>query len=54
MYLSPIIQASREHKVNQVMTLTGCSRDHAIKYLFAEEWFVSDAVASYKADKVGE
>lgn len=49
--MSPIIQASRERKINQVMTQTGCSRDYAIAYLYAEEWFVDDAIVSYTIDQ---
>ena len=51
MQVSPIIQISREHKIKQVMTKTNCSRDHAIAYLYAEEWFVSDAIVSYTIDQ---
>jgi len=50
MYLSPTIQAARERKVQRVMEATGCARDVAISYLFAEEWFVPDAITSYRAD----
>ena len=50
MQVSPIIQASREHKIDQVMTITGCSRDRAISYLFSAKWFVPDAVMSFNVD----
>lgn len=50
MYLSQTIQASRERKVERMIEETGCSRDEAIAYLFAEEWFVPDAVMSYNVD----
>ena len=50
MYLSPTIQASRENKVQRVMQETGCTRDQAISYLFAEKWYVPDAVLSYQVD----
>lgn len=52
MYLSKVVQESREIKVNQVMAATGCSRDYAISYLYAEEWHVGDAVISYKGDRM--
>lgn len=51
MQVSPIIQASRERKIEQVIAKTGCSREHAIAYLYAEEWFVSDAIVSYSSDQ---
>jgi hypothetical protein len=51
MHTPSIILASRERKINQVMTQTGCTRDHAIAYLYAEEWFVPDAVMSYTIDQ---
>lgn len=50
MYLSPTIQQSRENKVSRVMAETGCKRDEAISYLYAEKWFVPDAVLSYRID----
>jgi hypothetical protein len=49
MKVSESIQASREHKIAQMTQVTGCSRDYAIAYLMAEEWFVSAAVDSYNA-----
>ena len=51
MQVSATIQASRERKITQMMGITGCSRDYAISYLMAEEWFVSAAVDSYNADQ---
>lgn len=51
MYTPSTILASRERKIDQVMAQTGCTRDHAIAYLYAEEWFVSDAVLSYTVDQ---
>ena len=50
MYTPPTILASRERKIERVIEETGCSRDEAIVYLYAEEWFVHDAVLSYQAD----
>ena len=50
MYLSPTIQASHEAKVQRMIAATGCSRDVAISYLFAEEWYVPDAIVSYEGD----
>jgi hypothetical protein len=49
MKVSETIQTRREHKIAQMMQITGCSRDYAIAYLMAEEWFVSAAVDSYNA-----
>lgn len=51
MYTSSTILASRERKIEQVMQETGCSRDHAIAYLYAEGWYVPDAVMSYTIDQ---
>lgn len=51
MYTPPTILASRERKIERVMQETGCSRDEAIAYLYAEEWFVPDAVLSYTVDQ---
>lgn len=51
MYTPPTILASREHKIERMMQETGCSRDEAIAYLYAEEWFVPDAVTSYTIDQ---
>jgi hypothetical protein len=51
MKVSPMIQAVRESKIERVMSATGCSRDYAIAYLFAEEWFVADAILSYNVDQ---
>lgn len=51
MYTSSIILASRERKIERVIKETGCSRDHAIAYLYAEEWFVPDAIMSYTIDQ---
>ena len=50
MYVNPVVQAARERKVLRVIEITGCTRDEAISYLFAEEWFVEDAVESYRID----
>jgi hypothetical protein len=50
MYVNPVVQAARERKVEQVIAATGCTRDEAISYLFADEWFVADAVMSYRVD----
>jgi protein associated with RNAse G/E len=50
MNVNPIVQAAREHKINQVIEATGCTRDVAISYLFAEEWFVADAIISLEGD----
>jgi len=51
MHTPSTILASRERKIEQVMQETGCSRDHAIAYLYAEKWFVPDAVMSYTIDQ---
>ena len=51
MHTPSTILASRERKIKRVMSETGCSRDHAIAYLYAEEWFVPDAVLSYTIDQ---
>ena len=51
MYTPSTILASRERKIDQVMVQTGCTRDHAIAYLYAEEWCVPDAVLSYTVDQ---
>ena len=51
MYTPPTILASRERKIERVMQETGCSRDYAISYLYAEGWFVPDAVLSYTVDQ---
>jgi hypothetical protein len=51
MKVSDSIQSSRERKIEHMMRITGCSRDYAISYLMAEEWFVSAAVDSYNADQ---
>lgn len=45
------IIASRERKIDQVMAQTKCTRAHAIAYLYAEEWFVPDAILSYTVDQ---
>lgn len=44
-------QARRDRKIERMMQETGCSRDYAIAYLYAEEWFVPDAVLSYTVDQ---
>jgi hypothetical protein len=51
MQVSPMIQASRENKISRMMQATGCTRDYAIAYLMAEEWFVRDAIESYTIDQ---
>jgi hypothetical protein len=51
MQVSPMIQASRENKIGRMMQATGCTRDYAIAYLMAEEWFVRDAIESYTIDQ---
>lgn len=50
MHTPPTILASRERKIDRMIIETGCSRDEAIAYLYAEEWFVPDAVMSYNVD----
>jgi hypothetical protein len=50
MNVNPVVQAARERKVEQVIAATGCTRDVAISYLFAEEWFVPDAIISLEGD----
>jgi hypothetical protein len=49
MKVSPMIQAARERKIDQVIAATGCSRDYAISYLMTAAWFVTAAVDNYKA-----
>lgn len=49
--MNPTILQSRERKIERVIEETGCSRDHAIAYLYAEKWFVPDAVTSYRIDQ---
>ena len=44
-----MIQASRENKINQMIEITGCSRDYAISYLMSAFWFVPAAVDNYNA-----
>lgn len=40
-----------EDKILRFMRMTGeTSREVAVGYLMAEQWFVCDAVTSYKAD----
>ena len=51
MQVSPMIQASRENKISRMMQATGCSRDYAIAYLMAEEWYIPDAIESYTIDQ---
>lgn len=51
MYVPQSIQLSRERKINEMINDTGCTRDEAISYLFAEKWYVLDAVLSYRIDK---
>ena len=51
MHTPSTILASRERKIERMMQETGCSRDHAIAYLYAEEWYVPDAVESYTLDQ---
>lgn len=51
MQISQTILASRERKIERMIQETGCSRDHAIAYLYAESWFVPDAVLSYTVDQ---
>jgi hypothetical protein len=51
MYVPTTIQLSRERKISEMIQDTGCSRDEAISYLFAESWFLTDAVLSYRIDK---
>lgn len=51
MHTSPMILTSRERKIERMMQETGCSRDHAIAYLYAEEWYVPDAIMSYTIDQ---
>lgn len=51
MYTPPTILASRELKIECVMKETGCSRDYAIAYLYAEEWMIEDAITSYTIDQ---
>ena len=51
MQVPATIQASRERKIASMMRIAGCSRDYAISYLMAEEWFVSAAVDSYNAER---
>lgn len=51
MHTPPTILASRERKIDRMIIETGCSRDEAIAYRYAEEWFVPDAVLSYTIDQ---
>jgi len=49
--MNQTILQSRERKIERMIEETGCSRDHAIAYLYAEKWFVPDAVTSYRIDQ---
>ena len=51
MHTPPTILASRERKIDLMIIETGCSRDEAIAYLYAEKWYVPDAVTSYTIDQ---
>ena len=42
---------SNTYKVTTVMEITGCNEQTAIAYLMAEEWDITDALTSYKADQ---
>lgn len=42
---------SNTYKVITVMEITGCTEQTAIAYLVAEEWDITDALTSYKADQ---
>jgi hypothetical protein len=41
---------SNTYKVITVMEITGCTEAVAIEYLMAEEWDITDALISYRAD----
>lgn len=44
---------SNTYKVNTVMEITGCDEQAAIAYLMAEEWDITNALMSYRADQKG-
>ena len=44
---------SNTYKVTIVMEITGCDEQTAIAYLMAEEWDITNALMSYRADKKG-
>jgi hypothetical protein len=37
-------------KIEDVMHIAACDEETAMRYLLAEEWCVTDAVYSYRAD----
>jgi hypothetical protein len=43
---------SNTYKVNTMIEITGCTEQTAIAYLMAEEWDITDALTSYKADQI--
>lgn len=44
---------SNTYKVTTVMERTGCNEQTAIAYLTAEEWDITNALMSYRADQKG-
>ena len=40
----------REQKISEFIRRTGADVETAVAYLDAEEWFVDDAVISYRGD----
>jgi hypothetical protein len=47
------MRPDRNDRIACVMTRTTCTRDEAVAYLEAEEWFVDDAIESIRADRRG-
>jgi hypothetical protein len=47
-----MIKPSNLYKVTTVQQLTGCTEAVAVAYLISEEWDVTDAIDSYRADMV--
>jgi hypothetical protein len=43
---------SNTYKVSTMIEITGCTEQTAIAYLMAEEWDITDALTSYKADQI--
>jgi hypothetical protein len=44
---------SNTYKVTTMIEITGCTEQAAIDYLIAEEWDITDALMSYRADQKG-
>lgn len=43
---------SNTYKVTTMIEITGCDEKTAIAYLMAEEWDITDALTSYRADNI--